>query len=233
MKKQLFISVSVLTLLFSTSCSYANWLNDIFQGILRLEKTQRSMLASIDGQTYALNDIDSLMKQVEGSLTGNSGWGTYNFHDYQSYGGSASNWEVVLKMSDQGKGGGALGGMIGGIANQFPADRGAFSKGINNTESQKYYALKTQTVLATRAASQLDYNKVQEQITYQQMLQQQIEKTKDLKAAVDLLNRIQVEGNLINLEVLRQVALSNQQQAVTEQATVNAALSNARFLTKH
>ena len=31
------------------------------------------------------------------------------------------------------------------------------------------------------------------------MLQQQIEKTKDLKAAIDLSNRIQVEGNLISL----------------------------------
>jgi hypothetical protein len=49
---------------------------------------------------------------------------------------------------------------------------------------------------------------------------------------MDLANRIQVEGNLINLEILRQSALVNQQQAITEQASVMSALSNAKFLTK-
>ena len=137
----------------------------------------------------------------------------------------------VMRMAETGRGAGALGETMGGMANQFPADRDTYNRGISDKE-QQYYALKSQTVLAARAASQLDYNKIQDQIAYQQMLQQQIEKTSDLKAAVDLSNRIQVEGNLITLEILRQTALVNQQQAMTDQATVNAALVNAKFLTK-
>ena len=135
-------------------------------------------------------------------------------------------------MAEAGLGEGDLGRTIHHMANQFPIDEGTFDRSTTNENNQKYYALKSQTILAARAASELDYNKIQDQIAYQQMLQQQIEKTQDLKAAIDLSNRIQVEGNLINLQILRQVALTNQQQAVTEQATLNTALSNAKFLTQ-
>jgi hypothetical protein len=218
---------------------YANWLEDIWRSSLRLEKLQGGILDKqgqmLDVQRGILSsqkDIESLMRDVNRSVTGNSGWGTYQFHDYQSYGDSANDWANVMRMAENGRGEGELGQMMGDLSSQFPADRSVFNRSVQQDKQQKYYALQTQTILAARAASHLDYNKVQDQIQYQRMLQQQIEKTKDLKAAVDLNNRIQVEGNLINLEILRQVALANQQQAVTEQATVNVALSNAKFLTK-
>lgn len=177
-------------------------------------------------------DINSLMKQVNAHMTSHSGWGTYQFHDYQSYGGSSQNWSSVLQMAERGSGEGQFGSTVEGISKQFPADLDTYNSSIQSENHQKYYALKSQTVLAARAASTLDYNKIQDQIAYQQMLQKQIENTHDLKASVDLQNRIQVEGNLINLQILRQAAIANQQQSVAEQASVNAALSNARFLNK-
>lgn len=212
--------------------AHANWFADIWKSELRMEVLQGSIL-NTQGQMLGVErDIESLMKDLNGNMTGSSGWGTYQFHDYQSYGGSATNWSQVLDMADQGQGAGELGQMMGGLSHQYPIDRAAYNRGVSDRGSQQYYALKSQTVLAARAASQLDYNKIQEQIAYQQMLQQQIEETKDLKAAIDLSNRIQVEGNLITLEILRQAAMTNQQQAVSEQASVNTALNNARFLTK-
>lgn len=224
---------------FLSSASYANWFADIVD---RIEKTNGINTNILNTEISALSvqrdilssqkNIESLMREVDQGIVGHSGWGTYQFHDYQSYGDSARNWSSVMQMADSGQGSGELGHMMGDLANQFPAERNTFNRGVTDTNNQKYYALKSQTVLAARAASQLDYNKIQDQIQYQQMLQQQIENTKNLKSAVDLNNRIQVEGNLISLEILRQTALSNQQQAITEQATVNTALSNARFLTK-
>lgn len=238
MRTRLVSSLGFL-MIFLTPCAQANWLEDIFKSALRMEGLQTGML---DDQGQMLNvqkkilssqkDIDSLMKQVNGHLTSHSGWGSYQSHDYQSYGGSAHDWSNVMRMADAGHGDGALGQTMNQVASQFPADRSAYNRGVSDIRSQHYYALKSQTVLAARAASQLDYNKIQEQITYQQMLQKQIEKTNDLKAAVDLSSRIQVEGNLINLEILRQAALTNQQQAIADQSTVNAALANAKFLTK-
>jgi hypothetical protein len=238
MKMKLRILSFIAGIVFSSMC-YANWFADIVD---RIEKTNGIDMSILDRQNDLINiqkgvlssqkTIESLMREVNHGIVGNSGWGTYQSHDYQSYGGSAGDWSNVMHMAENGQGDGYLGQMMGGLSHQFPADRNTFNRGVTDLNSQRYYALKSQTILAARAASQLDYNKVQDQIAYQQMLQQQIEKTKDLKAAVDLNNRIQVEGNLISLEILRQTALTNQQQAITEQAAVNSALSNARFLTK-
>lgn len=229
-----------------TSLAHANIFGSILKIMRVIEGLQGNMLkvqrGILDGQHDMVSmqrdllksqqEMDHVMKQVNSHLTGNSGWGTYQFHDYQSYGDTARNWTHVMQMAESGHGGGPLGQTISGMAHQFPIERDAFNRGVADSRTRQYYAVKSQTILAARAASQLDYDKIQDQIAYQQMLQQQIEKTKDLKAAMDLSNRIQMEGNLIHLEILRLAALSNQQQAITEQATVNSALSNARFLSK-
>lgn len=238
MKKQWKITI-VLVFMLVSSTTYANWFADI---VNRIEKTNIINAAILNGQLASLNiqsdiltsqrEIEILMREVNRSVIGHSGWGNYQFHDYQSYGNGSHDWNSVMRMAENGQGNGQLGQIIGSIANQFPNDKNGFNKAISDSNLQKYYLLKSQTVLAVRAASQLDYNKIQDQISYQQMLQQQIEKAKDVKAAMDLSNRIQVEGNLINLEILRQIALTNQHQAITEQATLNTALSNAKFLTK-
>ena len=238
MKKKILLSAGLI-MVFLTPYAHANWLRELFNIAMQMQGIQIGML---DKQNQMLRvekdilseqkDIDKLMRQVNDHLTGHAGWGNYQSHDYQSYGGSASDWNNVMMMADVGRGDGALGQTITKIAHQFPADRTTYNRGIADESSQQYYALKSQTVLAARAASQLDYNKIQDQITYQRMLQEQIEKTKDLKGAVDLSSRIQVEGNLITLEILRQTALTNQQQAITEQSNVNSALANAKFLTK-
>jgi hypothetical protein len=233
MKKQWLLVCALLSL---STASYANWYQDIINaitkqagitnGILSNELTlQQDMLRS-------QKDIQGLMNQLNNHVTGHSGYGTYQFNDYQSYGNSAKDWSGVVSMAGRGQGDGALGQMMSSIVRDFPADSNTYNRGVSDPRAQQYYAMKSQTVIAARAASELDYNKIQDQIAYQQMLMKQIENTKDLKAATDLSNRIQVEGNLINLEILRQSALVNQQQAITEQGSVMSALSNAKFLTK-
>lgn len=226
------IAIMLMVSIFVCSLAQANWLEDIWRSELRMEGLLGGSLNNQGQMLGVQRDIDSLMKDMNGHMTGHSGWGNYQFHDYQSYGGEARDWANVMQMAEHGQGAGELGGMISGVSRQFPANTAIYNRGVSDANSQRYYALKSQTILAARAASQLDYNKIQDQIAYQQMLQQQIEQTKDLKAAIDLSNRIQIEGNLINLEILRQTALTNQQQAISEQASINAALTNAKFLTK-
>lgn len=225
----------MLAVTFSTQAK-ANWYQDIIDAITREATIGNGFLNGINLQQGEIltsqQDIEKLMKEVNGGLTSHSGWGAYQSHDYQSYGSGASDWAGIMQMAKNGSGTGALGKTLNSINSQFPIDSNTFSKGISDTNSQKYYSIQSQTVLAVRAASQLEYDKIQDQINYQQMLQQQIEKTKDLKSAVDLNNRIQVETNLINLGILRQSALSNQQNAVYEQANLNSALLNSKFLTK-
>jgi hypothetical protein len=233
MKRQLLLLGAILSV--STAC-YANWYQDIINAITKQAGITNGILSNeLTLQQDMLRnqkDMQRLMDQMNGHITGHSGYGTYQFHDYQSYGGGAKDWSGVVNMADHGHGDGALGKMIGSVSRDFPSDRNAYNRGVSNPSAQRYYATKSQTTIAARAASELDYNKIQQQISYQQVLMQQIENTKDIKAAMDLANRIQLEGNLINLEILRQSALVNQQQAITEQASVMSALSTAKFLTK-
>jgi len=236
MKKILrYISFILIVSYYPTS--EANWLADIVNRIEQTNVISSNILQSqnqlLDAERELLSsqkDIESLMKEVHSSVIGHSGWGTYQSHDYATFGESAHDWAAVMKMIDSGSGSGALSQTIQNIAGQFPIDKNSFNQGISNRNSQTYYAVQAQTILATRAASQLDYDTIQHQIAYQQMLQQQIENTNDLKAAVDLNNRIQVEANLIQLAMLRQSALSNQQHAISEQGNINTALLNAKFL---
>jgi hypothetical protein len=225
--------VGLFMILFAlTPTAHADAIYSILNTLRDMAISQAGIQKSNQGLLNSSLDIENLMKQVNSNLSGNSGWGTYQSHDYQSYGNGSHSWSDVMRLADDGGGTGALGQTVNTIANQFPIDKDSFNRGVSNPSSQTYYAVQSKTVLATRAASQLDYDKVQDQISYQQMLQQQIERTKDLKSAVDLNNRIQVEANLINLQMLRQSALANQQNAITEQANINAGLSNAKFLTK-
>lgn len=223
MTKYKMASFVLLLSIFVSSMASAN----VFSSMVNI---LRDIALAQAGVNASQMDIDVQLKQLNSYVSGNAGWGTYRFHDYQSYGGSADDWSRVVQMAAQGSGSGDLGGAIGGLANQFPIHQDIYNQGVSDPASRQYYAVKSGTVLAARAASQLDYNRIQEQIAYQQMLQEQIERTKDLKGAVDLSSRIQVEGNLIALQLLRQSALANQQQSVTEQASVVSALSNARFL---
>jgi len=233
MKRQWILLGVMLSL--SSAC-YANWYQDIINAITKEAGITNGILNNeLSLQQDMLKnqkEMQRLMDQINGNMSGHSGYGSYRFIDYQSYGAGANDWSSVINMAERGHGDGALGGMISSIARDFPSDSSAYNRGVRNPRAQRYYATKSQTTIAARAASELDYNKIQQQIAYQQLLMQQIESTKDIKAAMDLANRIQVEGNLINLEILRQSALVNQQQAITEQASVMSALSNAKFLTK-
>jgi len=230
--KRLFL----FALIFISSNSYANWYQDIINAIVQQAGVTNGILnkdlsiqQDIKSNQHAMQ---KLLDQINANTTSHSGYGTYHFQDFQSYGNSANNWSNVTQMASDGQGGGALGDTMTSVKRHFPYDNKRYNRGISNEESQHYYAIKSQTTIAARAASETDYNRIQQQIDYQHVLMQQIENTKDIKAAMDLANRIQIENNLINLEILRQSTLLNQQQAVTEQAAVMNALSNAKFLSK-
>lgn len=224
----------LIAFLVFTFCqtSFADALYSILNGVHHLESLGENSQSGLYDMVNSQHDIENLMKSVNTGIVGHSGWGTYQTHDYQSYGESAIDWNDVMHLAESGGGSGDLGSVINAIAKQFPINQNDFNRGITNSTQQQYYAVQSQTVLATRAASQLDYDKIQNQIAYQRMLQEQIENANDLKSAVDLNNRIQVEANLINLEMLRQQSLANQQNAIDAQANINNALLHAKFLTK-
>ncbi len=204
---------------------------DVFSDILNELESQTNLQQQISQYTNVLPNMNTVLQNQYSALyqnNGHDGYGNLFFNNaLQSWGTNTSSWSSVLQSYQQG--GTGLGQIAQQLNDQFPIQ----SSNIINPNAQsinaQYYTLEAQTALASRAASQLDYNNIQNQINYMQQLQQQIDKTPDIKGALDLQNRIAVENNLIQLEVLRLTALSNQQQAVKAQGESNSLvnISNA------
>lgn len=193
-----------------------------------------NLMQSIQGYQNQISnyqlDIDGLTKQIQNSLSGSSQWGDWGYTDYQSWGDDANKWQTVLNTAKNGGSSSSLGQELQQLASQFPINTKLVNSVNPNATDQQYYALQAQTALAARSASQLGYDKVQDQINYQNQLRKQIGAAASVKQAVDLQNRIVLENNLIQLEMLRQLALLNQQQSVATQANVNDTVQDANFL---
>jgi hypothetical protein len=176
------------------------------------------------------NTIQGLTHQIQDAVSGQSAWAHWQFTDYQSWGENTDHWGSVLSMAGNGANNSQLGQTLRSLAEEFPVATELYNSVNPNKLDQKYYALKAKTALAARAASQLSYDKIQEQINYANQLRQQIGTTASLKQSVDLESRLTLENNLIQLEMLRQLALINQQHAIDAQEEVNDAVQNAHFL---
>jgi type IV secretion system protein VirB5 len=204
---------------------------DVFSDILNKLENQTNLQQQISQYTNVLPNMNTVLQNEYSALyqnNGHDGYGNLFFNsNLQSWGANTSNWNSVLQSYQQG--GTGLGQIAQQLNEQFPIQSNTVANPNAQTINAQYYTLEAQTALASRAASQLDYNNIQNQINYMQQLQQQIDKTPDIKGALDLQNRIAVESNLIQLEVVRLTALSDQQQAIKAQGDVNSIvnISNA------
>lgn len=175
--------------------------------------------------------IDSDIRDITKNMIGNYNMGNSGFDpNMQSWGNDTQDWNGVLNVAQNSGSSSDYGQMVKQLSGQYPINTDIIKQTNPNVMDQSFYQLKAQTALAGRAASELDYNNIQKQINYQQSLQQKIDTTTDIKAAMDLQNRLQVEGNLINLELLRQLSLLSQQKSLDAQQQVNSAIKNAQFL---
>lgn len=190
------------------------------------------VLSILQDEMYPLEQtIDADIQALGKYMTGSYNMGNLNFDkDLQSWGTDTTDWNSVLNVAQSGGSSSDYGKMVQQLATDYPIDTDIINKVNPNKSDQSFYELKAKTALAARAASELDYNNLQKQITYQQNLQQQIDTTLNEKAAIDLQNRLQVENNLINLELLRQLSLLSQQKSLDAQQAVNSAVKNAEFL---
>ena len=190
--------------------------------------------AQIEGYQMQMADIQStisrLNRQIQEAVSGQSEWGDWQFNDFQSWGFNVDRWSSLLNLAVNGDNNSRLGSMLRLLSREFPLAMELYNRVNPNKTDQKFYSLRAKTALVTRAASQLSYDRIQEQINYMNQLRQQIGSTTTLKEAVDLENRLTVESNLIQIEVLRQLALMNQQHSIDAQAEVNIDLENAHFV---
>jgi len=164
---------------------------------------------------------DQLVNQYK-AITGSYGLGKLGFDPtLQSWGSGTESWQAILNLYQKGGNPGSLSDVVKQLSKEFPIQEGKVANPNPESIDAKYYLLQAKTALATRAASQTDYDNIQKQVHSMQQLHEQIDRTQNLKAAVDLQNRLQVEGNLLQLEILRLLSLTSQQQAISAQGHVN------------
>lgn len=180
-----------------------------------------------------IKDINSQIKdfdeQIKNFMEGNYSWGSYFVTDYHTWKGNET-WSDVISMAQHGSYSGDLGDMMETLARDFPININIVNISNSNEQDQKDYALKASIALAARTASQYDYDQIQKQIDEMNKIKTEIDKTENLKSAVDLQNRLQVENSMMQLSILRQLSLLNQQQALKSQEEANAMVKNAEFL---
>jgi hypothetical protein len=196
---------------------------DIFTEILGQLVQQTNLQQQIQQYTSQMTDLE---QQTLQTMIGNYGYGSLDYNpNLQSWGNNTGNWNSLLSSYQQSDNG------VGQIAQQhnqqFPIQQSSVANPNPQSLDAKYNSVLAQTALAMRSASEYDYNNIQTQITYLQQLHDQIDKTTNLKAAIDLQNRTQYESSSIQIELLRLTALSNQQQAIESQGESNTVVNNA------
>ena len=210
-----------LLIIFITMNNKAN--ADVFSDILGQLEQQTNLQQQIQQYTA---QMPGLQQQTLQTMIGSYGYGNFNFNqNLQSWGTNTENWNQVLNDYQQGQNG--IGQLAQQNNQQFPIQQNTIVNPNPQSLDAKYYTLQSQTALAARSASEYDYNNIQNQINNLQQLHDQIDSATNLKAAIDLQNRLQYESAMIQIELLRLAALSNQQQAIESQGESNAEVNNA------
>lgn len=172
------------------------------------------------------------MKEQYSSITGNYGWGNWqnSQRDLTDHEWAAGDWHS------------ALAGMAGGnparyqqLLNQYKQshptlDQNTYQQGTDKGLAANYQQ-QVQTNQASHTTATYEFNDINKHLQTLYQLGQQIEnasKNKDLKSAVDLNSRIELEVAYISTEELRMQTLLNQQMA--EQQSSQIAMENEKAI---
>lgn len=174
------------------------------------------------------------LKTQYASITGNYGWGSFDnslsqLNDQREF--SASNWQSALQ------------GMAGGnparyqqLLAQYKAAHQTmttsdYAKGADKNLSLDYQN-QVQTNEASATISTYEFNDINQHLKTLYTLGQQIENAKqnrDLKSAVDLNSRIQLQIGYISMEELRMQAILNQQVAQIQSHQISVESEASQF----
>jgi type IV secretion system protein VirB5 len=221
--------IFIFSLISFNNTSYALWpVIDITEIAKTLEVIQQ-----LKQQYDTLKEQYDQMKSQYKAITGNYGWGDLgnNLNDLKDRQWSADNWKDALK------------GLSGGNsqrytqlwdqykANHLILSEEDFSKGADANLAKNY----SQNLKANQASSVMsdyEFEKINKHLQKAYELGKSIEnanKNNDLKSAVDLNSRIELESTFISIEILRMQTLLNQQTSQGGAAALALDQEAARF----
>lgn len=170
------------------------------------------------------------MKQQYSSITGKYGWGNWKngASDLNQREWAPSDWKS------------ALAGMSGGnpgrykeLLNQYKQShqtmsKDQFAKGSDQSLAASYQN-QVQTNQASSVSATYEFNDINKHLQTLQQLGQQIEKAPNLKSAIDLNSRIQLEVAYVSIEELRMQTVLNQQTSQAQASQIAQENEAAKF----
>ena len=175
-----------------------------------------TVIKSLSDQYDTLKKQYDQMQKQYSAMTGNYGWGSWNNStaDLKQRQWSPSDWKS------------ALNGMAGGNPERYQEllreyqsmnasmSESDYAKGTDETLA-KSYQNQVKTTQASYATATYEFNDINRHLQNLYDLSQQIEdkKNSDMKSAMDLNSRIQIESSYISMEEVKMSALLNQQMS--------------------
>lgn len=172
----------------------------------------------------------SQMKQQYSSITGNYGWGNWQngSSDLSQREWAPGDWHSAL----QGMSGGNP-GRYQELLSQYKQShqtmsKDQFAKGSDQNLATSYKN-QVQTNQASSVSATYEFNDINKHLQNLQQLGKQIETAKNLKSAMDLNSRVQLEVAYISIEELRMQTVLNQQMAQSEASKITQENEAAQF----
>lgn len=177
-----------------------------------------------------MQDQYDQMKQQYSSITGKYGWGNWN----------NSSSDLTQREWAPGDWKSALAGMSGGNPSRYnelleqykqshqTMSKDQFAKGSSQTLATSYQN-QVQTNQASSVSATYEFNDINQHLQTLQQLGQQIEKAPNLKSAMDLNSRIQLEVAYVSIEELRMQTVLNQQMSQSQASQIAQENEAAKF----
>lgn len=236
MKKLFLFSVGITMLSAISTTSFALPVEDFGEWIRTVQVSSQleNQMSTLVQQYQTLKDQYHQMQQQYQATTGNYGWGNWNNSEsilQQQREWAAPDWASALK------------GMAGGnparyqeLLQEYQSDHATlstdtFQKGTDPNLAASYQN-EVQTNQASATTSTYEFNEINDHLQTLYQLGQQIEDTQkngDLKAAMDLNSRVQLEVGFLSAEAVRMETIVNQQMAETEATRIAAENEASQF----
>lgn len=224
--KKSYLSVFACILIFINQPSYA------FFPVIDPENIAQNIKEVTQlGKNYTeLRNQYKQMQQQYSSITGKYGWGNWKngSSDLNKREWAPGDWKS------------ALSGMSGGNPGRYQEllqqykqshqsmKKDDFAKGSSQSLATSYQN-QVQTNQASSVSATYEFNDINKHLQTLQQLGQQIEKAPNLKSAMDLNSRIQLEVAYVSIEELRMQTVLNQQMSQAQASQIAQENEAAKF----
>lgn len=228
------LSLIVIATFFLSSISHADLLTivkdaEMLKATLEQIEHIKNVQSKLEQQLKTLDSQKKLLESTNGAMTGHYNYGAIDNPLLKTWQHSGKDWSSLLNESEND----ALTALKKQITNEFPIKTADSLFTQHNSEQTKLFDLLSKATLASRASHTLAYNNIDNELLMLEKLQDNIEKTPNQKAILDLIARIQIEEAKLTAYQIKQNAVNAQLTSLQNQQELTDAKWASEFFKWH